>query len=58
MSCAQNIDGVRVDTSNLFWFGQCKALLPAERGEAYITRTWVPVVGFTRTMGERKSLSP
>jgi hypothetical protein len=29
---------MRVDTSDLSWFGQCKALLPAEGAEAYITR--------------------
>jgi hypothetical protein len=32
MSRAQNLDGVRVDTSDLSWFGQCEALLPAEGG--------------------------
>jgi hypothetical protein len=29
----------------LSWFGQHKALLPAEGDDAYITRTVVPVVG-------------
>jgi hypothetical protein len=32
MSCAQNLDGVRVDTSDLSWFGQGKALVPSEVG--------------------------
>jgi hypothetical protein len=30
MPRAQNLDGVRVDTNGLSWFGQCKTLLPAE----------------------------
>jgi hypothetical protein len=34
----------------LFWFGQHKALLPAE-DKAYITRTEVPVVGVYRHSG-------
>jgi hypothetical protein len=42
----------------LSWFGQCGALLPAEGDEAYITRTEVPIVGITTTMGEGKSPSP
>jgi hypothetical protein len=58
MSCAQNLDGVRVDTSDLSWFGQCKVLLLVEGDEAYITRTEVPAVGFTSTVGEEKSPSP
>jgi hypothetical protein len=58
MSRAQNLDGVRVDTSGLSWFEQCKALLPAEGDEAYITRNGVPVVGFISTAGEGKSLGP
>jgi hypothetical protein len=57
MSCGQNLDGVRVDTSDLSWFGQCKALLPAEGDEAYITRTEAPV-GIISTAGEGKSPSP
>jgi hypothetical protein len=44
----QNLDGVRVDTSDLSWFGQYKALLLAEGDEAYITCT----------TGEGKSPSP
>jgi hypothetical protein len=55
---AQNLDGVRVDTSSLSWFGQCKALLPADGDEAYITRTSVPAVGITSTVGEGKFPSP
>jgi hypothetical protein len=39
MSCAQSLDGVRVDTSSLSWFGQYKALLLEEGDETYITRT-------------------
>jgi hypothetical protein len=58
MSCGQILDGLRVDTSNLSWFGQCKALLTAEGGEAYITRTEVPAVGITSTVGKGKSPSP
>jgi hypothetical protein len=58
MSRAQNLDGVRVDTSNLSWFGQCKALLPAEGDEAYIIRTEVPAVGITSTTREGKFPSP
>jgi hypothetical protein len=38
---------MRVDTGDLSWFGKCKALLPAEGDEAYITRTEVIVVGVT-----------
>jgi hypothetical protein len=33
------LDGVRVDTSSLSWFGQYKALLLVEGDETYITRT-------------------
>jgi hypothetical protein len=33
----------------LSWFGQHKALLPAEGDDAYITRTNVPIVGVTST---------
>jgi hypothetical protein len=58
MLCGQILDGKRVDTSNLSWFGQCKALLPAEGDEAYITRTEMPAVGITSTTGEGKSPSP
>jgi hypothetical protein len=58
MSCAQNLDGVRVDTSGLSWFGKCKALLLAEGDEAYNTRTEVSVVGITSMAGEGKSPSP
>jgi hypothetical protein len=47
MSRAQNLDGVRVDTSDLSWFEQCKALLPAKGDGAYITRTEVLEVGIT-----------
>jgi hypothetical protein len=54
----KNLDGVRVDTSDLSWFGQCKALLLAEGDEAYITHTEVPAVGITSMTGEGKSLSP
>jgi hypothetical protein len=49
---------MRVDTSDLSWFGQCKTLLPAEGDEAYITRTEVPVVGVTSWAGEWKAPSP
>jgi hypothetical protein len=57
MSCGQTLDGVRVDTSNLSWFGQHKALLPTEGDETYITRIKVPTVGVTSTAGEGKSPS-
>jgi hypothetical protein len=36
---------MRVDTSDLSWFGQHQALLPAEEDKAYITRTEEPAVG-------------
>jgi hypothetical protein len=49
---------VRVDTTNLSWFGQYKALLPAEGDEAYITRTKVLAVRITSTAGEGKSPIP
>jgi hypothetical protein len=58
MSHAQNLDGVRVDTSDLSWFWQCEALLPVEGDEAYITRTEVLAVGITSQAGEGKSPSP
>jgi hypothetical protein len=49
---------MRVDTSDLSWFEQCKTLLPAEGDEAYITRTEVPVLGVTSRAGEGKAPSP
>jgi hypothetical protein len=58
MSRDQNLDGVRVDTSDLSCFGQCKAILPAEGDEPYVTRTELPAVGITSTVGEGKSPSP
>jgi hypothetical protein len=58
MPCGWTLDGVRVDTSDLSWFGQHKALLPVEGDEAYITHTEVPVVGVTSTAGEGKSPNP
>jgi hypothetical protein len=47
----RTLDGVRVDTSNLSWFGQHKALLPVEGDGAYITRTKVPIVGVYKHSG-------
>jgi hypothetical protein len=38
---------MRVDTSDLSWFGQCEVLRQAEGDEAYITRTKVLAVGIT-----------
>ena len=45
---------MRVDTSDLSWFGQYEALLPAEGDEAYITRTEVLAIGITSLPGEGK----